>query len=173
MSTMYQCKNKQINVFRFNLGCLFQATCYSSLVPRPRPAFRRLRYGLFVCGESLGTRLLLLYIHLNKKRYFCIPGPPISFPCSKSHSHAPSLIPMSPPDCWCGGTACYAEGAHCSPFSASPLGNRGHSRHGGWLEETIWPHATTFRYTFLSNYTHTTLPCNIENAVRVPIGQCS
>ena len=99
----------------------------------------------------------------------------ISFPrATKSHSHAPpSLIPMSSPDCWCGGTACDPEGAHCSPFSPVSPGNRGHSRHGGWLEETIWPHATTFRYIFLSNYTHTTLPCNIENTLRVPIGQCS
>ena len=31
---------------------------------------------------------LPITLHLNKKRYFCIPGPPISFPCS------PSLIPM-------------------------------------------------------------------------------
>ena len=31
---------------------------YSSLVPRPCPAFRHLQYGkVFVCGESLGTRL--------------------------------------------------------------------------------------------------------------------
>ena len=38
--------------------------CTCSLVPRPRPAFRRLQYGNFVCaGGEPGTKLVYVHDH--------------------------------------------------------------------------------------------------------------